>query len=404
MNHATAALTAKERESPPYTAWELPATIPALRRPAPTPRRKPTILPHYPAVVEFVYENRVAVPWQLRRRFPQMHKRRTADYQLESLRHLGLLNIVPLRAAPREWPNVYLATPPGVRFVSDTYAAAGIAWDGKADEARYARGRSLPDIQHELMLTEFSLNLWQTIETRPDLRLLTTIERRFHRPDKQLAFSHGDHTEHVRPDAGFLLSADRPGSTPSVHLYFVELDNGTTPITSSADKRSVADKLAAYGHWARSEEGERALAALYRRYNIMPKQPSFRLLIIANDRYQFAGGGARRLAQILTVALDLPRAMRDRIWLTEAEQLKRHQYDLAPLAAPTWVLARPAWLADYRQLQARLPRGTGHNPLKRQYDYVADRVATVPRRSLISPATQPAPQPAASVGQPVANV
>src|SRR5207253_813091 len=79
------------------------------------------------------------------------------------------------------------------------------------------------------------------------------------------------------------------------------------------------------------------------------------------DRELRFGDDERRLAEILAQTLELPSAMRDRLWLASVERLRQHQADDRPLGGALWLRARDArvWLPAYREYSSRLPRGRG---------------------------------------------
>lgn len=346
------AQTIREGKQMP-TAWDLPDLIrplPVRRRPT---TKRPRQLAHYPAVVEFVYASRFATGSQIQRRFPQyLTSQRTTQYQLAALVQLGYLQTAPVRSTSPNFPFVYFATGRGLRLVTDAYTRLGLSWSEPIPETTKASGVALPSILHELLTTEFDLAVWKTVEDRRNLSRLL-CERRFFQREKQLSFQDGGGTHRVVPDSGFLLRTEDQTSrrldvSPSLLLHFVELDNGTTPLPR------ILAKLRMYDRWAHSEEGKNYLRMFYARYGDLRPQPNFRLLIIAHSAT--SGNDFRRMLDLLAQAVLLPATMRDRIWLTTAEQLQREQQSSTPLSASLWLRARDAksWLPGFRHHTATL--------------------------------------------------
>ena len=344
MNSTTASdattQTTRKRKSRLATAWELPALI----RPLPIRQRgsankQPRTLPHYAAIVQFVYENRFATRFQIQRRFAHViNTDRTARHQIANIVSLGYLATAPVRSTSPNFPFVYFATSKGIRLVRQTYELECAAWTTPVTEAFRTRGTSLNSLLHELLITEFDLALWQTVEQLRNVERLF-VERRFFHRDKQLRYEHNGANRRVAPDSGFLLKtspAELAGSAlskPSLLMHFTELDNGTM------QPSRIREKYDRYDAWARSADGKDYLTSLYARYGQHTAKPTFRLLMIVHAKNDPAGD-ERRLVDLFTQALDLPAAMRDRIWFTTVEQLRQHQYDFSPLSASIWLRAR----------------------------------------------------------------
>lgn len=354
LNRVTALRTTREG-SRPRTAWDLPALA---HRPLPI-RHRPTqrhgrMLPHYPAVVEFVYQNRYVTAVQVQRRFATwLRSPRTAQYQLASLVQAGYLGTAPVRAVGPNFPFVFRATQQGINLVRDAYARLGIDWTGTKTEEGRQSGAGNESVLHELLLSEVVISLETTIQSRPDLASLF-IERRYFRSDRVLSYFDRGRTRRVVPDAGFLV---RIADGPAI-LSFLEFDNGTM-----APAR-IAEKYRHYDRWAQSDAGQRYLADLFRRYSATAQRPNFRLVVIPHANKPAATDDGR-LLNTLQAALDLPASMRDRIWLTTVEALRRHQDDAAPWQAPVWLRVR-----DARTWPARPGRPTSADR-KRQLDHLA---------------------------------
>lgn len=384
LNGLTALRTTRQRRQP-RTAWDLPELIrPLPVRRSPCPKR-PRVLVHYPAVVEYVFGSRLATASQIRRRFPDyLGPERTAQYQLANLVHLGYLATASVRSTSPNFPFVFLATGRGVGLVRKTYAALGRPWTAAPTEQARAQGQSLDSILHELLLTEFDLAVASTLKHREDLARLFS-ERRYFRRNKQLRFFHQGRLHRVIPDAGFLLRQAFP--TPgrpdvpraSLLLHLVELDNGTMSLAR------IREKYGEYARWAGSDAGRDYLHRLYQEYGATARTDNFRLLVIAHDKAR-GEGDRRRLVDLFGQALALPSPMRDRIWLTTVEDLKRHQDDRAPLDAAIWLRLRDArpWLPRYREELATLPptRVSAYYAFQRRF--VGPRLADLPRHPLFA--------------------
>ena len=381
LNNSTTPTTVRGGEKA-LTAWELHDLIrPLSVRHRPTVKR-PRMLLHYPAVVEFVYANRFATGSQIQQRFAQyIATRRTAQYQMAALVQLGYLQTAPVRSTSPNFPFVYAATGRGVRLVADTYVRLGVAWKESTQETTKSSGIALRSILHELLTTEFDLAVWKTIKNRGDLSRLFH-ERRYFQYDKQMRFPHNGRIHRVVPDSGFLLKVERQTSkrlatSPSLLLHFVELDNGTMSLPR------IREKFQMYDHWTRSVEGQNYLRMFYARYGDPQPQPNFRLLVVAH-----AGSGNgkdfQRLIDLLMQTISLPAAMRDRIWLTTAEQIRHKQYSLSPLSASLWLRARDikSWLTEFRHYKSSLSSEQQFANSRQCRTFVVEQVRKMPLHPL----------------------
>jgi hypothetical protein len=361
------------------TAWELPKLIQPLHRPRTNQVKRPRLLPHYPAVIEFVYHHRYATGFQIQRRFNgYMANERTRQYHLATLVELRYLRQAPVRSTSPNFPAIYAATRQGIGLVRRTYADLGIAWKGTFTEQLKSPGLALDSVLHEVMLTEFDLALREAVESREEIELLMH-ERRYFQVDRRLEYDFDGERQCLMPDAGFLLrlTCQTPeGPSLAMHrlqLNFLEFDNGTM----SAAR--LAKKYSAYQQWSVSSSGRQYLHRLFRFQGGISQQPNFRLLVLARDRAE--GGDDRRLAELFALALDLPRNMRDRIWLATVANLQRHHDERSPLAKPLWIRVRDArnWIPKFKQIN-------GHNPsahIQRKTAFVSENLALLPRHVLL---------------------
>lgn len=387
-NGSTALATNRGEDVRLRTGWDLPDLIrPLPRRKRQCQAGKPRLLPHQPALVEYVYLSRFATASQVQRRFPDwLRSARTTQWQLANLVQWGFLATAPVRSTSPNFPFVYFTTGKGVTLINETYANHGLSKSHPPGEGRKASGVALESILHELLLTEFELAVRTTVDSRPDLSLLAT-ERRYFRRELQLRFSHLGKSHRVIPDAGFvtrvggLPNGSSQNASLTTLLNFVELDNGTmAPVR-------VLEKLEQYATWAASEAGERYLRNSYASFGVPVPKCGFRLLLVAHDKLH-AGGDQKRLAALFERVLELPATMRDRVWLATAADLKAHQNDSPPLSADIWYRGRDAkaWLAAFEHIFK-------HNTNTSRRQFVTDRLAQLPRHCLFSlPAMMQAPQ------------
>ncbi len=353
------------------TAWELPDLVQPLHRRRIRRVRQPRLLPHYPAVVEFIYNHRYATGFQIQKQFNDyMASQRTSQYQLANLVDLGYLQRAPVRSTSPNFPAVFATTRRGIALV-------GIEWQGVATEQFKSSGVALDSILHEVLITEFTQAVRATVERRGDLDLLMH-ERRYFRRENQLIYETDGKQHRLAPDAGFLMrmsphSPERSEPTPpTLQLNFVEFDNG------SLSTARLAAKYEAYNQWSMSDAGRDYVRQIYQRFRGVNLTANFRLLILA--RSGDCGGDDRRLADLITLALNLPQTVRERIWVTTVEALRAHQQETSPLAAPIWLRLRHArtWLPNFRMLSS----GHKSNRHNRQKSFVLKRLSSLPRHAL----------------------
>lgn len=375
-NDATTGATDRGERERLRTGWELPELI----RPLPRRRRvcaakPPRLLPHQPALVEYIYLSRFATASQVQRRFSTLlRSARTTQWQLANLVKLGLLATAPVRSTSPNFPYVYFATGKGVKLINDTYARHGLSKRHPPGEGQNSRGVALESILHEVLLTELELAIRNTIELRHDLALLTT-ERRYFRSDLQLKFSAQGKQHRVIPDGGFLIRRGESveGSSRNARfttqLNFIELDNGTM------SPGRLLQKLEQYATWNQSDTGERYLQNAFQKFRSAIPQARFRLLLVVHDKIH-PDGDERRLAALFEQVLKLAPSMRDRVWLATADDLKRYQHHSPPLSASIWYRGR-----DAKHWIPQLPRGD-RRQVKALRQFVIDHLPSLPRHPL----------------------
>ena len=89
-------------------------------------------------------------------------------------------------------------------------------------------------------------------------------------------------------------------------------------------------KLKTYHYWTTSAEGSSYLLNLYRSLEVPDPKTNYRLLVITRRRGS-TGSDQRRLADLILPALDLPDAMRSRLWFTTVDTIGEHQQSDTPL-------------------------------------------------------------------------
>lgn len=378
-NRAVEHPTAKERKRPlPKTAWELRELIRplALRRKPAQNRDCRTRQPFDPALVEYVWANRYVLVSHLQRRFSHwLPTQRTAQRHVGRLIQQKLIAPAPVRSTGPNFPMVLTATGRGVTLVKETYAAHGIEWDGALTEERKAKGLALDTIHHELLLSELDVGLQLTVDAREDLTLLER-ERRYFRANRQLTYKGRGRTRRLVPDAGYLVAVRDSGERKLLPLHFIEMENGVHSVAK------IRSKVRAYSQWAEVEAAN-YLQRLAGQHGEDQRPLRFRLLVICHDKYGTVSD-ERRLLDWLTACLDLPRRMRQVIWLTTATILQDHQHDQAPLAGGLWYRAND--LAKHLKEYARQKSQWGTIPATslyaRQREFVRKQLACLSKHPL----------------------
>lgn len=355
------------------TPWELPRLLTPLHRHRRAALRRGRERPHFLAIVRFVYENRLAVASQIRRRFPkELRSDRTTRRHLVELEALGYLAVVPTQATGPLFPKAFRATGRGLRRRHQGLAADGTSWH----PARVPRNRghrragvSADHVLHDVLITEFLLAVWQTIEQRPDLEL-HAIERRSLVKHPAFRLRLDQRQTHLEPDALFVFrqhGGDRV-------ICFVEIDLG------SMNVKMMRTKFRRYDAWARTEHGQQYLRQFAGK--AAERTPTFRVLMVAGDRTN--AGGRSRLIELLPVLMDLPRSMRERVWLTSLADVRAHQDDPLPLGSAIWTRGRDArpWRDSYRSLDTATTPHEQRQVRARQRSFIKQQLADMPLHPL----------------------
>lgn len=372
--------TAKERKRPlPKTAWELRELIRPLairRKPAPN-RDCRTRQPFDPALVEYVWTNRYVLVNHLQRRFSQwLPTQRTAQRHTQRLIQQKLIAPAPVRSTGPNFPMVLTATGRGVKLVEETYAAHRIDWDRALTEERKAKGLALDTIHHELLLSELDVGMQLTVDAREDLTLLER-ERRYFRTDRQLTYKERGRRRRIVPDAGYVVAIRDAGEQTLLPLNLVEMENGVHSVAK------IRGKIAAYSRWAETEAGD-YLQQLASRHEREEQSLRFRLLIVCHDKYGTVSD-ERRLLDWLAACLELPRRMRQTIWLTTATILQNHQHDHAPLAGGLWYRANDLAMhfLEYRRQKSEWGTIAATSLYARQRQFVREVQPQLPQHPLL---------------------
>jgi hypothetical protein len=292
----------------------------------------------------FAYRNRFVVSSQVQRRFSQyLRSSRTTRRHLEEMESLGYLGVVPTRNTSPLFPKVYYVTGKGVRQLRQAYAAQGKTWEASRIDRKgrnVKEGYSADHVVHEILLTEFLLAVWQTVQGRPDLELLT-MQRRSLAKHPAFHISFGNRTSQLKPDALFMFRQRAGGML----ICCVEMDTG------SMNAKQIRAKFARYDAWSQSAPGQQYLVDLYEQHGAKKPRPTFRLLMVTQSRTGLDDG--RRLAGLCAAANRGPASVRKRIWLTTVAALREQQQD--PLNANIWL--RPdesSWLAKSNRIEKPL--------------------------------------------------
>ena len=313
LNTTTSSLVTKQHR--PLTPWELSSLLTPLHtyhrsKKKPRPKKERS---HFPSILGFVYRNRFAVASQIQRRFSHvLRSDRTARRHLQELESLGYLAVAPARGVSPLFPKVYYVTGRGVKKLQESYAVQGKSWqpfrvDRRGRDAQ--EGYSADHILHEILITEFLLAVWQTVQAKPDLELLT-IQRRSLAKHSAFRLAAGKYRSRLIPDAMFLFRQTGGGMV----CCFLEMDNGTM------NRKQIARKYQRYVAWSNSPSGQQYLIDLYRQHGAENPRPVFRLLVVASDRTD--QNDHRRLRELCDPIKNISPAMQNRMWFTTIASLR----------------------------------------------------------------------------------
>ena len=307
----------------PLTPWELPKLLEPMHRWKRATRAKgPKVWrSHFLPILGFVYRNRFAVASQIQRRFAKaMPSDRTARRHLAELERTGCLGVADTRSVSPLFPKVYFVTGRGVRKIEESLCERGRPGTCCKRDRRRPEAYSPSHVLHEVLTTEFLLNVWETIEPCEDLKLLTVQRRALERHPAFLVAEAGRRSR-LKPDAMFVYRRGR-----GMMCCFLEIDNGTMSL------RQMRGKLSRYEAWSKSRRGREYLLDIYRRNGAAEAKAVFRVLLVASDR--FGGDGVRRMAALRRLARNCQ--VRDRLWLTTISALRNADVGQA-LRGSMWI-------------------------------------------------------------------
>ena len=239
-----------------------------------------------------------------------------------------------------------------MRRLRESLAKEGKPWQPSRIDRRgrdSQEGCAADRIIHEILITEFLLALWQTVDRRPDLELMTV--QRLGSLAKHPAFrvTVGRRSTRLVPDAMFLFRQRDCG----LCCCFLELDNGTM------NRKQLEAKFGRYAAWAKLDLGRAFLIDLYRRHGATEPRPTFRLLMVARSRT--GQNDSTRAAELSKGTSQARIVIRDRVWLTTVDALRDRQHDKHPLSANIWLRARDLErLSDSGSLQKQIANTSRH--------------------------------------------
>ena len=306
------------------TPWELPKLLAPMHQWHKTSKRPTKERAHFLPMLAFTYRNRYVLATQLQRRFSgSMPSDRTARRHLTELESLGYLTTAEARGTSPLWPKVYRVTARGIHRLRQGLQQRREQGTMTRVDRRRGEGSAAEHVLHEILTTEFLLQVWLTASVRPDLELLT-IQRRSLEKHQAFIVGESERESRLKPDGMFLYRQQERG----MMCCFLELDNGTESLTQ------LRMKFRRYEAWAGLATAQAYLCDLYRRYGAQQPQPVFRLLLVARDR--IGKDDERRLLKIQTAAKVLSASMRRRCWFATAQSFRDYDGHATVLNQSIW--------------------------------------------------------------------
>ena len=308
----------------PLTPWELPRLLEPMHKWHRSSKGARAERPHFLPILAFVYRNRYALASQIQRRFATaVPSDRTARRHLAEMESLGYLAVAEARSTSPLWPKVYFVTRRGVRRLREGLAKRNQSGTITCVDRGRREGVAAEHLLHEILITEFMLQVWQTVSSRDDLELLTIQRRSLERDDPFVVSLNGRETR-LKADAMFVYRQHGRGLMCS----FVELDNGTM------SSKQMRRKYRRYEAWSETDNANAYLCELYQRFGARNPPAVYRLLVIARDR--IGKDDCRRLRKLHRAARGLSRNFIRRLWLTTAAQLSQDALSGSPLNEAIW--------------------------------------------------------------------
>ena len=277
---------------------------------------------HFLPILGFVYRNRFATVSQIQRRFPNsLPSARTARRHLGEMEANGDLSVAHTRSTSPLFPKVFFVTKRGAQKIARSLRENHKPGSLTRHDRWRPQGFSADHILHEILLTEFLLELWLAVDSRMDLELLT-VQRRSLEQHSAFNVAINARAQRLRPDAMALYR-----QSGGMMCTFIELDTGTMT------RRQLEAKYLRYQAWSASPGANGYLVELYRRFGAVNARPAFRILNVSCPRPHC--DPRRRLAELITAAARVP-SIAQKCWFVTSLDLQ-----LATAAPP---LERPIWI------------------------------------------------------------
>ncbi|MEX1231401.1 MAG: replication-relaxation family protein [Planctomycetaceae bacterium] len=307
------------------SVWELPKLLRSVHQHRKSKPKKCRERPHFRAILAFVHRNRFAVASQIQRRFSKFLKSdRTARRHLAEMESLGYVSVVDANNTSPLWPKVYFVTGRGVARLRKALHDQGQEWSEATHDRRRSDCYSAQHVLHELFISEFLLQTWESAEASDDLEILTIQRRSLAKHDAFKVIVAGRRTR-LQPDGMFLYRQQGRG----MMACFVEIDLDTM------SPRQIAAKFRRYQGWVESSAGSKYLKSLYERHGASNPTAVFRILMIIGSKDQKAEN--RRLARIVKLASEFPALIRHRLWFTTVSQCWNNSASNDAMAESNWL-------------------------------------------------------------------
>ena len=309
----------------PLSAWELPVLVEPMYKWQRKAQPKPIERSHFLPILGFIYRNRFATASQIRRRFPNwLPSARTARRHLAEMEANGDLSVAQTRSTSPLFPKVFFVTNRGTRKIARSLRENQKPGILTGRDRWRPEGFSADHILHEILLTEFLLELWRTVASRTDLELLS-VQRRSLERHPAFNVTLKARPQRLRPDAMALYRR-----SDGMLCVFIELDTGTMT------RRQLEAKYARYQAWSVSPGANRYLVELYSRFGAASPRPNFRILNVICPRPHC--DHYRRLAELVAAAGGFP-AIAQKSWFTTSLDLQLATA-ATPLEGAIWIRGR----------------------------------------------------------------
>ena len=324
MNSVNTQAPALKPTKTAHSVWELPKLLRSVHHYRKSKQNIGRERPHYRAILAFIHRHRFAVADQIQRRFSKyLPSDRTARRHLAEMEALGFLSVVETCNVSPLWPKVYFVTGRGLARLRQVLQDQGKEWSETLRDRRRSEGVSAQHVLHEILTTEFLLNIWADVQAHSDLEILTTQRRALAKHDS-FKVSVGGRSTRLQPDGMFLYRQKAKG----MMCCFVEMD------MDSMSLKQMSAKFRRYQAWAESSAGVSYLKTLYARYGATEPTAAFRILMVIGSRDRQAE--SRRLARLMKLAGTLQPQIRNRIWFTTVQEFSSTTESSRLLMGPHW--------------------------------------------------------------------